>query len=56
MLGMLKKHPLVVAAANQRRRLQEALPFLQVDFKDWDQQLAEGTLLDPEKRLHVIGS
>ena len=56
MLGMRKKHPLVVAAANQRRRLQEALPFLQVDFKDWDQELEKGTLLDPEKRLHVIGS
>jgi len=56
MFCMHKKHPLVVAAAKQRRRLQEALPFLQVDFKDWDHELGKGTLLDPENRLHVIGS
>jgi len=49
-------HSLVGADANHRRRLQQALPFLQIDFKYWEHELEKGTLLDPEKRLHVIGS
>ena len=39
-------NPLVVAACNQRKRLQEALPFLLADTKDWDTSLTSGTLTD----------
>ena len=46
-ISMFGRHPLVEAAARQRKRLQEALPFLAVDAKDWD------PLTDPENRVKV---
>ena len=52
-ISMFGRHPLVEAAARQRKRLQEALPFLAVDAKDLDRALASDTLADPENRVKV---
>ncbi len=48
-----KCHPLVETAASQRKKLQDALPFLLDDMRTWNTALASDALKDPEKRLTV---